>query len=96
MSTIAMVLPACNEELTIAATMEAFHPALSDARFVVEDNNSSDGTSPVAGKTLQRLHVHGIFLNEPRQRRENAVRRAILDVDADKLCLCRRESRLRG
>ena len=83
MTTIAVVLPAYNEELTIDATIEAFHRAFPDARFVVVDNNSTDETVRIAGEALKRLNAHGSVINEPRQGKGNAVRRAFLDVDAD-------------
>ena len=48
---IAIVVPACDESLTIAATIEAFHSALPEVRCVVVDNDSADGMA-------RRLHAH--------------------------------------
>ena len=41
---MAIVLPAFNEESTIAATVMEFHHALPDASIVVVDNKSTDGS----------------------------------------------------
>lgn len=79
---IALVLPAYNESLTIAATIAAFHKALPQARIVVVDNNSTDSTGPIAADCLRRLGG-GEVIVEPRQGKGNAVRRAFLEVDAD-------------
>ncbi|PLC48157.1 glycosyl transferase [Pollutimonas subterranea] len=80
---IAIVLPAYNEEQTIAATIEAFHAEMPDARIVVVDNNSRDATGRIAADTLERLGANGTVLHEPRQGKGNAVRRAFLDIEAD-------------
>ena len=83
MPVIALILPAYNESLTIAATMEAFHRAWPEMRIVVVDNNSTDATARIATETLQSLGAPGAVLSEPRQGKGNAVRRAFLEVDAD-------------
>ena len=80
---IALILPAYNEALTIAATMEAFHRALPGMRIIVVDNNSTDATQRIASETLQRLGAAGAVLSELRQGKGNAVRRAFLEVEAD-------------
>ncbi len=82
-ATIALILPAYNEALTIAATMEAFHRELPEACIVVVDNNSSDATATIAAETLRRLGAAGKVISELRQGKGNAVRRAFLEVDAD-------------
>lgn len=45
---IAILLPAYNEEDGLGSVIEAFRKALPKARIVVCDNNSSDKTSEVA------------------------------------------------
>jgi len=82
-SRIAVILPAYNEEQTIAATIEAFHAELPEARIVVVNNNSRDNTRQIATDTLNRLNIQGEVLDEMRQGKGNAMRRAFLDVDAD-------------
>lgn len=83
MKTIAVILPAYNEEQTIAATIEDFHNSLPDAHIWVINNRSNDATEPVALDTLARLDCMGGVINERRAGKGNAVRRAFLDIDAD-------------
>jgi glycosyltransferase involved in cell wall biosynthesis len=80
---IAVILPAYNEELTIAATIEAFHHELPYANILVINNNSSDDTGKIARATLERLGARGRVIDESRQGKGNAVRRAFRDVEAD-------------
>lgn len=79
---IALVLPAYNEEQTVAKTIEDFHRYLPDAEFIIVNNNSSDRTRAVAEEAMQRLGCRGSVIDEPRQGKGNAVRRAFHDVDA--------------
>jgi glycosyltransferase involved in cell wall biosynthesis len=80
---VAVVLPAYNEQQTIAATIEDFHEALPYADIWVIDNRSSDATGQVALETFARLECGGGLLNEKRPGKGSAVRRAFLDIDAD-------------
>jgi glycosyltransferase involved in cell wall biosynthesis len=80
---IAVVLPAYNEQQTIAATIEEFHTALPDAAVWVINNRSSDSTQQVARDTLRRLSCSGGVINEFRPGKGNAVRRAFLEIEAD-------------
>ncbi|WP_341961898.1 glycosyltransferase family 2 protein [Pseudomonas sp. RC10] len=83
MSVTAIILPAYNEELTVGATLEDFHNALPSAAIWVVNNRSSDATQQRAEETLQRLGCKGGVINESRPGKGNAVRRALLDIDAD-------------
>lgn len=83
MTKIAIILPAYNEELTISGTIEAFYYEMPEARIVIVNNNSKDATAAIACDTLKRLGAHGEVLDERRQGKGNAVRRAFTDVDAD-------------
>lgn len=83
MTNIAIILPAYNEELTIAGTIEAFYNQLPKARIVVVNNNSKDATAAIARDTLDRLGALGEVIDEFRQGKGNAMRRAFMDVDAD-------------
>jgi glycosyltransferase involved in cell wall biosynthesis len=80
---VAIVLPAFNEELTIAATILEFHAALPDASIVVVDNNSTDGTRGCALEAFARIGPAGVLLTERRQGKGYAVRRAFRSVTAD-------------
>lgn len=83
MSTVAIILPAYNEELTIARTIEAFYRELPEAQIVVIDNNSKDSTFLIAMDTLKHLNARGVVIKEIRQGKGNAIRRAFTDVNAD-------------
>lgn len=80
---IAVVLPAYNEEVTIAGTIRAFHEVLPHARIYVVNNNSRDRTEDVANQTLRDLHCRGAVISEKRQGKGNAMRRAFMEIDAD-------------
>lgn len=80
---IAVILPAYNEELTIADTIRAFHKAMPNAPIYVIDNNSSDRTGELAKDLLVELNCKGRVLRELRQGKGNALRRAFLELDAD-------------
>lgn len=56
---VAVVLPAYNEEQTIAATIEDFHHALPDAAIWVINNRSSDATEHEALDSLSRHGCKG-------------------------------------
>ena len=80
---VAIVLPAFNEELTIAATVTEFHQALPGASIVVVDNNSTDNTRSRTLDAFQAMGAGGLLLTEPRQGKGYAVRRAFRRVVAD-------------
>lgn len=80
---IALVLPAYNEELTISATIRTFHEHLPEAAIFVVNNNSRDGTAECAWQTFRELSCKGDVIDEWRQGKGNALRRAFFDIDAD-------------
>lgn len=80
---IAVVLPAYNEELTIADTMRAFARHLPEASIYVINNNSKDRTAELAASALQELGRGGAVIDENRQGKGNALRRAFHAIDAD-------------
>jgi glycosyltransferase involved in cell wall biosynthesis len=83
MTHIAIILPAYNEELTVAATIEDFSRELPDASIWVINNRSTDNTEQLARETLRLLGCRGAVVSESRPGKGNAVRRALLDIDAD-------------
>lgn len=80
---IAVILPAYNEELTIAETVAAFGRALPEAAVYVVNNNSTDGTRQLAQEALDKLAGRGVVIDESRQGKGNALRRAFQDIEAD-------------
>ena len=80
---IALVIPAFNEEQTIAEVIERFHKQDPRLYIVVVDNASKDATSRIARDTLERLGASGEVMFEPRQGKGIAVRSAFLRHDAD-------------
>ena len=79
---VAILLPAYNEQLTIADTIAGFHDAMPSARICVIDNNSTDETARIAQDALTRTK-EGTLLREFRQGKGNAVHRALREIDAD-------------
>ncbi|MBE6415005.1 MAG: glycosyltransferase [Akkermansiaceae bacterium] len=80
--TVAIVIPAYNEELTICQVMREFHQVMPEAQIVVVNNNSSDRTDELARQTLAE-GIPGRVIVERRQGKAAAVRRAFYDVEAD-------------
>jgi glycosyltransferase involved in cell wall biosynthesis len=81
--TIAVVLPAYNEENTIVATIDGFRQALPEASIWVINNRSNDGTERTAHEALARLGCEGGVINEPRPGKGNAIRRGFTEINAD-------------
>jgi glycosyltransferase involved in cell wall biosynthesis len=81
--TIAVVIPAYNEETTIAEVLEDFCRELPDAELIVVDNASTDKTRHVATEALQRLGCAGRLIQESQRGKGNAIRRAFAEADAD-------------
>jgi len=81
---ITIVLPAYNEEQTIAETIKSFHEFVPDAEYLVVDNNSTDCTSEVAKYTIENLGIaKGRVIRELRQGKGFAMRRAFMEVQTD-------------
>ncbi len=80
---IAIVIPAFNEELTIAETLTDFHQVCPDAEFYVVDNASSDRTHELACRAYRELGCKGRILMQPRKGKAAAVRKAFQDIHAD-------------
>jgi glycosyltransferase involved in cell wall biosynthesis len=82
-ASIAVVLPAYNEELTIAGVIRAFHHELPDAAIWVINNRSSDATEKIATDLISELGCKGGVIHESSPGKGNAVRRAFLEIHAD-------------
>jgi glycosyltransferase involved in cell wall biosynthesis len=81
--TIAVVIPAYNEEATLTNVLEDFLRELPAAELLVVDNNSTDNTRHIAEETLERLKCVGRVVQELERGKGNAIRRAFMEVDAD-------------
>lgn len=76
-TSIAVLLPCYNEEVTIGKVVRDFKNSLPDATIYVYDNNSTDRTAEIA-------EAEGaIVRREPRQGKGNVVRAMFEDIDAD-------------
>lgn len=91
-ASVAVVLPAYNEALTIADTMRGFHAARPDAFLIVVDNHSSDGTGEIARRCLAELRASGNVIAEHRQGKGHAVRAGFRAASADVIVLCDADS----
>ncbi|MCR9140629.1 MAG: glycosyltransferase family 2 protein [bacterium] len=80
---VAILIPAYNEELTIAACIQDMHRHCPKAEIVVINNNSSDRTEAIAAESLRKIKSPGRIINEPAQGKGHALRRAFQMVDAD-------------
>ncbi len=80
---IAIILPAYNEELTIVDTMKDFFSVCPEAEIYVIDNASKDRTNELARAAYQELGCKGRLMEEPRKGKAAAVRKAFLEIDAD-------------
>ena len=74
---VAVLIPCFNEAVAIPQVVADFRAALPDARIVVCDNASTDGTAGLARAAGAEV------LAEPRRGKGNAVRRLFADVEAD-------------
>ena len=80
---IAIILPAYNEELTIADTIKDFFSVCPEAVIYVVDNASTDRTSELTRAAFRNLGCKGFLLDQPRKGKAAAVRKAFMDIDAD-------------
>lgn len=81
--TLSVLIPAYNEELTIAQTIVNFSKVDSNIYIIIIDNNSSDSTQQIARQTLEEIENDGIVIFEPRQGKGWAVRAGFHHVFTD-------------
>lgn len=77
MITVAVLIPAYNEQSTIGLVVRDFRVALPNATVYVYDNNSTDGTAATA-----RM-AGAIVRQETMQGKGHVVRRMFADIEAD-------------
>jgi glycosyltransferase involved in cell wall biosynthesis len=80
--TISVVLPTYNEKDSIADTIRAFDKLGVVDDILVINNNAADGTSEEVATTSAREIV------ETRQGYGAAIRRGLVEVDTDLICVC--------
>lgn len=74
---VAVLVPCCNEELSIAQVVRDFSAALPQAIIYVYDNNSQDDTKAVSAR------AGAVVRSEALQGKGNVVRRMFADIEAD-------------
>lgn len=74
---LAVIIPAYNEEVTIAEVVKEYREALPEASIYVGDNNSRDRTAELAEK------AGAVVISCEQQGKGNAVRKMLENVDAD-------------
>jgi len=74
---IAIILPALNEEAAIGVTINEIREVLPNSKIIVIDNGSTDGTRIAASK------LGTTVLFEPRKGKGYAVKRALLSLDKE-------------
>ena len=77
MNRIAVLIPCCNESLTIEKVVKDYQQALPDSDIYVYDNNSTDNTDVIARK------AGAIIRYEYRQGKGNVIRSMFRDIEAD-------------
>jgi len=78
---VAVLIPCCNEEATIAKVVADFHASLPRATIYVYDNNSCD-------RTITRARAAGaVVRSELLQGKGHVVRRMFADIDAEAFIL---------
>jgi glycosyltransferase involved in cell wall biosynthesis len=80
---IAIILPAYNEELTVVDTMKDFFSVCPEAEIYVIDNASTDRTNELVRAAYQQLGCKGLLMFEPRKGKASAVRKAFFEINAD-------------
>lgn len=80
---IDILLPALNEEVSIARTIEEYAGEFPAARFVVVDNGSDDDTHRCAAEALGRLGVDHVLVSERRRGKGFAVRAGLEKCHGD-------------
>ena len=83
MMEVCIILPAYNEENTIAETISDFHKELPEASIWVINNRSNDAPEVIAKKTIEHLACKGGVMNELRAGKGNALRHAFLNINSD-------------
>ena len=76
-TTIVVLIPCLNEEITIGKVIQDFHVAIPEAKIIIFDNNSTDCTAAIAEKSGAEV------IPELRPGKGNVVASMFRKVDAD-------------
>lgn len=82
MSTVAVLIPCYNEEMTIEKVIKDYRKALPQADIYVYNNNSKDRSVEIVS-SLMKEDAQLILRNEYRQGKGNVIRSMFRDIDAD-------------
>ena len=84
---ISILIPAYNEEKTIALVMLDFHMACPSAKIYIIDNNSTDRTKEIILENIIKHNLNAEYIFEKKQGKGAAVRTAFRLIDADIIVL---------
>lgn len=84
---ISILIPAYNEEKTIASVMLDFHLACPKAKIYIVDNNSNDSTKEIILENIIKHNLNAEYIFEKRQGKGSAVRTAFRMIEADVIVL---------
>lgn len=82
-SELVIIIPAFNEEITIASVISDFRENFPDSTIVVIDNASTDNTKKIINEEFRKNTKRNIYLFESRKGKGSAIRFAIRIIEAD-------------
>jgi glycosyltransferase involved in cell wall biosynthesis len=85
---VTLVLPALNEEKTIAETLQAFYDVAPNFHYIVVDNGSTDQTVEKILSFSTNCDISLDLLHMPLRGKANAIRLAFQKFDGDYLVMC--------
>ena len=84
---ISILIPAYNEEKTIASVMLDFYKACPQAKQFIIDNNSKDQTKKIIFETINKYEINAEYIFEEKQGKGAAVRTGFRLIEADIIVL---------
>jgi glycosyltransferase involved in cell wall biosynthesis len=87
LKSITILIPAYNEEKTIASVMLNFHRACPAAKQFIVDNNSTDQTKKIIFDTIDQYKIDVQYIFESKQGKGAAVRAAFREINSDIIVL---------
>jgi glycosyltransferase involved in cell wall biosynthesis len=80
---ISIIIPAFNEESTIAAVMQDFNFYCPEAQLYIIDNNSTDKTKEKIYETINLNNLNAHYIFESQKGKGAAIRKAFQIVDSE-------------